>query len=167
MLGIFGATMRKFGIFMTVLMFSSAVNASQLEFQFKSPQFSGNGYGTYSQQIENTEYTRQQAIEASKQAAAAAAESAAKNSILNQFVNNLQSRIYAQVSQNIANQLFNGTAGSASTTCATAAAGCTVQFPDGSNVTFWNDGTNVSLQIIGGSANSSTTVTIPIGAFKL
>ena len=159
--------MRKFNIFMTILMFSTAASASQLEFQFKSPMFNGNGYGTYVQQIENTQYTRQQSIDASKQAEAAAATSAANNSILNQFVNNLQSRIYAQVSQNIANQLFNGTTGSPSTTCATEAAGCTVTFPDGSNVTFWNDGTNVSLQIIGGTTNSSTTVTIPIGAFKL
>jgi Type VIII secretion system (T8SS), CsgF protein len=161
--------MRKSSIIIAFVMFSTVASATQLEFTFKSPMFNGNGYGTYVQQIQNTEYTRDQTIKANEAAAVASAASAANNSILNQFVNNLQSRIYAQVSQNIANQLFNGTAGNPSTTCASQSAGCTVQFPDGSNVTFWNDGTNVNLQVVGGSSNSSgvTTVQIPIGAFKL
>ena len=63
---------------LTILL-SSTISAAPLQdFQFKSPSFNGNGYGTYVLTIENEEYSRQQAIQqALAQAQAQAAANAA------------------------------------------------------------------------------------------
>ena len=67
-------------------------------FQFKSPAFSGIGYSSHVQTIENTEQTRKKAIEDAKLQAAKDAAAAAKNTNLQKFLNNFESRVYAQLS---------------------------------------------------------------------
>ena len=69
-----------------------ALAAPLQDFQFKSPSFNGNGYGTYVLTIQNEEYTRQQAIQQALEAAKAQAKADAASKPLNQFLVNLESR---------------------------------------------------------------------------
>lgn len=78
------------------------------DYQFKSPSFNGNGYGTYVLTIQNEEYTRAQAIQQALQQAAQQQAANAANQPINQFLTNLESRIYAQISQNLATAMFSG-----------------------------------------------------------
>ena len=90
-------------IILTIL--TSSAYAEQT-FQFKSPSFSGIGYSSHVQTIENTEYTRKQAIDAAKKQAAIDAATAAGNTILAKFLTNFESRVYAQLSTQLINNLF-------------------------------------------------------------
>ena len=60
-------TIQKVGLSLTLatllLLSSRAVAAPLPDYQFKSPSFNGQGYGTYVLTIENEEYTRQQAVQ--------------------------------------------------------------------------------------------------------
>jgi len=79
------------------------------DYSFKSPSLNGNGYGAYQMAIENEQYTRQQQIQQSIQAAAQAKIAADQNTPLAMFLTNLESRIYAQISQNVATSMFSST----------------------------------------------------------
>lgn len=91
------------------LLLLSAIYQNSLadqQYQFKSPAFSGIGYSSHIQTIENTEFTRNQAILQAKQQAAIDAANAANNTILSKFLNNFESRVYAQLSTQLVNNLF-------------------------------------------------------------
>ena len=79
---------------------------AQLAFQFKSPAFTGIGYSSHVQTIENTERTRRDAAESAKLQAAKDAAAEAKNTNLQKFLNNFESRVYAQLSSQMVNNLF-------------------------------------------------------------
>jgi hypothetical protein len=96
--------MKKLAILFCLI--SSVSLANEIQFGFKSPAFSGNGYSSHVLTIENLEATRKQKIFDDRKAAATQAASDAKNTNLAKFLNNLESRIYATISQNIAAQLF-------------------------------------------------------------
>lgn len=136
---------------LTILLSSNAI-ASELQFQYKSPSFSGVGYSAHVLTIENLEATRRQKMAEDRKAEAAAAASAAKNTNLAKFLNNLESRVYATLSQKIAEQLFtdNGnTSGS---------------FDIASNNVQWSsDGSNITLRVTD-AAGSVTEVVVPYGS---
>jgi len=90
-------------LILTIL--TSNVYAEQV-FQFKSPSFSGIGYSSHVQTIENTENSRKEANESAKLQAAKDAAAAAKNTNLQKFLNNFESRVYAQLSTQLVNNLF-------------------------------------------------------------
>ena len=90
-------------LILTIL--TSNVYAEQV-FQFKSPSFSGIGYSSLVQTIENTENSRKEALETAKLQAAKDAAAAAKNTNLQKFLNNFESRVYAQLSTQLVNNLF-------------------------------------------------------------
>ena len=81
-------TIQKVGLSLalaTLLLLSSRAVAAPLpDYQFKSPSFNGQGYGTYVLTIENEEYTRQQAVQQALLAAQQQAKSDAANTPLNQ-----------------------------------------------------------------------------------
>ena len=131
-----------------------ATSAPLNDFQFKSPAFNGNGYGTYALTIENEQYTRQQAINAAVTAAAQQAQANAANTPINQFLTNLESRIYAQISQNLATAMFaNGGTNSGS-----------MNFEG--NTIFWTkDSSNVYLTVTD-TVGNQTTITVPLGQFQ-
>ena len=123
------------------------------DYQFKSPAFNGNGYGTYVLTIQNEEYTRQQAIQQALLQAQQQAKNDETNKPINQFLVNLESRIYAQISQNLATAMFSPG----------AATSGTMNFQG--NTIFWqNTGTGVNLQITDTLGNQ-TTVFVPLGQF--
>ena len=146
------------------LWLSTAVTASPMpDYQFKSPSFNGNGYGTYVLTIENEQYTRQQAILSALQSAQQQAAAAAQNQPINQFLTNLESRIYAQVSQNVATQMF---AGGACT--GTAACGGTINF-QGNTLSWIKDPTNPTniLLTVSDNVGNTTIINVPLNSFNM
>jgi hypothetical protein len=133
-------------------LFSSVSFANELQFQFKSPAFSGNGYSSHVLTVENLEQTRKQKIIDDKKAAAAQAAADAKNTNLQKFLNNLESRIYATISQNIAAQLFksNGSTSGEFTV-------------DGNTMNWSSNGQEIALHITDANGNM-TDVVVPYGS---
>ena len=142
--------MRK--IALLLCLFSSVSYANELQFGFKSPAFSGNGYSSHALTVENLEQTRKQKIIDDQKAAAAQAAADARNTNLQKFINNLESRIYATISQNIAAQLFksNGATNGEFTV-------------DGNTMQWSSNGQEISLHITDANGNS-TDVVVPYGS---
>lgn len=92
-------------LLITFLCLSTAASAEQV-FQFNSPAFSGNGYGTHVLTIHQLEQQRKDKIIADDIAEAERLEREFRNTNLYKFQNNLESRIYAQLSRQIADNLF-------------------------------------------------------------
>jgi hypothetical protein len=135
-----------------MMLLSSPATASELQFQYKSPSFSGVGYSAHVLTIDNLEASRRQKIAEDKKAEAAAAASAAKNTNLAKFLNNLESRVYATLSQKIAEQLFSDNGNTSGT------------FDIASNNVAWSsDGSQITLRITD-AGGSVTEVVVPYGS---
>jgi hypothetical protein len=131
---------------------SSVSFASEIQFGFKSPAFSGNGYSSHVLTIENLEATRKQKLFDDQKAEAAKAASDAKNTNLAKFLNNLESRIYATISQNIAAELFKS--GGATT------GAFDIQ---GNHLEWISDGSTITMTITD-AGGSITQVIVPYGS---
>ena len=144
--------MRHFRVSLLMILLSSPATASELQFQYKSPSFSGVGYSAHVLTIENLEATRRQKIAEDKKAQAAAEASAAKNTNLAKFLNNLESRVYATLSQKIAEQLFSDNGNTSGS------------FDIASNNVQWSsDGSQITLRVTD-AAGSVTEVIVPYGS---
>ena len=142
--------MRKLALILCL--FSSVSFANELQFNFKSPAFSGNGYSSHVLTIENLEQTRKQKIIDDRKAAAAQAAADARNTNLQKFLNNLESRIYATISQNIAAQLFKSNGAT------------TGEFTvDGNTMNWASNGQEITLNITDPNGNM-TNVVVPYGS---
>ena len=136
------------------LLLATNVQATELDFAFKSPSFSGIGYSSHVQTIENTEYSRKQAIAAQKLQAAKDAAAAANNTNLQKFLNNFESRVYAQLSTQLVNNLFGENPQNSGTV---AIEGNTIQYVKTADM--------VDLTVTDSNGNI-TQVQIPIGQLK-
>ena len=144
--------MRHFRVSLLMMLLSSPATASELQFQYKSPSFSGVGYSAHVLTIDNLEASRRQKIAEDKKAEAAAAASAAKNTNLAKFLNNLESRVYATLSQKIAEQLFSDNGNTSGS------------FDIASNNVEWSsDGSQITLRITD-AGGSVTEVVVPYGS---
>jgi hypothetical protein len=144
--------MRTLKATLLVLLISSPATASEIQFQYKSPSFSGIGYSAHVLTIDNLEASRRQKIAEDKKAEAAAAASAAKNTNLAKFLNNLESRVYATLSQKIAEQLFSDNGNTSGS------------FDIASNNVQWSsDGSQITLRITD-AGGSVTEVVVPYGS---
>jgi len=144
--------MRHFTVIALITLLSSNALATEMQFGFKSPSFSGVGYSAHVLTIENLEATRRRQIAEDKKAEAAAAASAAKNTNLAKFLNNLESRVYATLSQKIAEQLFSDNGNTSGS------------FDIASNNVEWSsDGSQITLRITD-AAGSVTEVIVPYGS---
>lgn len=123
-------------------------------FQFKSPSFNGVGYSSHVQTIENTEFTRKQAIETAKLQAAKDAAAEAKNNNLTKFLNNFESRVYAQLSTQLVNNLFGENPQNSGTVTI-----------EGNTIQYTKTADMISMTVTGADGNI-TQVTIPIGQLK-
>lgn len=139
------------GMFLT---FFSSYASGQLYFQFKSPAFSGIGYSSHVQTIENTEKTRKDALEAAKFQAAKDAATATNNTNLQKFLNNFESRVYAQLSSQLVNNLFGENPQNSGTV---TISGNTIQYA--------KSGDEISLTVTG-QDGSVTQIIIPVAQFK-
>jgi hypothetical protein len=134
------------------ILLSNSSFATELQFSFKSPAFSGVGFSSHVLTIENLEATRRRQIDDDKKAAAVKAASDAKNTNLAKFINNLESRVYATLSQKIAEQLFADNGATAGT------------FDIATNNDQWSsDGSQITLRITD-AAGSVTEVIVPYGS---
>ena len=130
-----------------------STHASELVHQFSSPAFSGQGYSAHVLTIEQLEAQRRQKLKDEKQAAIDKEEREAKNTVLAKFLVNLESRIYAQLSKQLADNMF----GESDKTTGT------LDF-QGSSITWFKNGSTVTLTIIDTSGNR-TEVVVPIASF--
>ena len=131
---------------------SSASLANEVNFNFKSPAFNGNGYSAHVLTIENLEQTRRQKIIDDAKAAAAQKAAEEKNTNLARFLNNLESRIYATLSQKIAEELFKVNGATQGT------------FTVGGTIINWaNNGTTITVTITD-PAGKVTTIEVPFGS---
>lgn len=136
------------------LILTSNVCATELDFTWKSPAFSGIGYSSHVQTLENTEFSRKKAIEDKQLADAKEAATLAKNTNLQKFLNNFESRVYAQLSTQLVNNLFGENPQNSGTV---SIEGNTIQYVKGTDM--------VSLTVTDPGGNV-TQVEIPIGQFK-
>lgn len=144
--------MRHLTVIALITLLSSNALATEMQFQYKSPSFSGIGYSAHVLTIENLEATRRRQLAEDKKAEAAAAASAAKNTNLAKFLNNLESRVYATLSQKIAEQLFSDNGNTSGS------------FDIASNNVQWSsDGSQITLRITD-AAGSVTEVIVPYGS---
>jgi len=89
-----------------LIAFSSVSYSSELNFEFKSPAFSGIGYSSHVLTIEQLEANRRQKLKDDEQAAKDRADREYKSTNAYKFQNNLESRIYAQLSKQISDRMF-------------------------------------------------------------
>ena len=136
------------------LIIANNVQATELDFAFKSPSFSGIGYSSHVQTLENTEFSRKKAIEDKKLADAKQAAADAKNTNLQKFLNNFESRVYAQLSTQLVNNLFGENPQPEGNINL-----------EGNQIHYINDGSNITLTVTDAN-NSVTEISIPIGQFK-
>jgi curli production assembly/transport component CsgF len=127
--------------------------AGDLTHQWKSPAFSGQGYSAHALTIENQEFSRKQALQEKKEAAARQAIRDAANTNLSKFMKNVESRIYAQLSKQLVDSMFGENAGTSGT----------VTF-EGTTISYTKSTDTVELTIVSPDG-SSTVITVPIGDF--
>jgi len=137
-----------------LLIASSSSFATELTFQYKSPAFSGIGYSSHVQTIENTESSRKQTLESQRLQAAKDAAAASNNTNLQKFLNNFESRVYAQLSTQLVNNLFGENPQNSGT----------VQI-EGNTIKYTKSTDQVSLTVTDANGNI-TQVEIPIGTLK-
>ena len=135
------------------LLITSSAHA-ELSYQFKSPSFSGIGYSSHVQTIENTEQTRKKAIDDAKKQAALDAATAAKNTNLAKFLNNFESRVYAQLSTQLVNNLFGENPQNSGTVTI-----------EGNTIQYIKNADTISLTVTA-TDGTVTQVDIPVGTLK-
>lgn len=139
---------------LVMLFVIGTAHSSELTFNFNSPAFSGAGYSSHVLTIYQLEQSARQRQEDRRRQEAAAALRAEQNSPGNQFTQAFQSLVYAQLAKNLSDQLFgenpqnNGSMTFSNVTIAWVRAG-----------------SEVSMTISDRATNSTTTITVPIGAF--
>jgi len=136
-----------------LILLSNTCYAEQV-FQFKSPSFTGVGYSSHVQTIENTEKTRRDAIDAAKFQAAKDAATAVNNTNLQKFLNNFESRVYAQLSSQLVNNLFGENPQNSG-----------IVSISGNTIQYSKSGDEINLTVTG-QDGSVTQIIIPVAQFK-
>jgi len=102
--------MFRIAIFLFVLivlaLYNGSLSASELDFKFGSPSFSGVGKSSHYLTIENIEKTRKDAIKAQEKADAATAKAEAKATAIAKFKANLEARFYTALAKQITDNVF-------------------------------------------------------------
>lgn len=137
-----------------VTLATSSSSTAELTHSFKSPAFSGVGYSSHVQTIENTERVRKDAIDAAKLQAAKDAAAAVNNTNLMKFLNNFESRVYAQLSSQLVNNLFGENPQNSGSVVI-----------QGNTIKYSKTGDEINLTVTG-SDGSVTQIIIPIAQFK-
>jgi curli production assembly/transport component CsgF len=138
----------------TVILLTNNTYAQQV-FQFKSPQFNGIGYSSHIQTIENTEFTRNQALVSARKQAVIDAATAKGNTNLAKFLNNFESRVYAQLSTQLVNNLFGENPQNSGTINL-----------EGNKIQYTRNADQISLTVTDKDGNV-TQIVIPVGTFGL
>jgi curli production assembly/transport component CsgF len=138
-----------------IIIATLATSASaELSFAFRSPSFSGIGYSSHVQTIENTERVRSESLQSQRLQAAKDAATAANNTNLVKFLNNFESRVYAQLSSQLVNNLFGENPQNSGSV---VIQGSTIKYSK------TNDEINLNVTASDGSV---TQIIIPVAQFK-
>ena len=148
---------------LTLFFLNTSILADQLDFNFKNPAFSGNGYSNHVLSVDQLQSQRKKDNEAEAKSAKAAAERAEKNTVINKFIANVESRIYANLSKQLVDNMFGTTCDSSTTTCPTSGT-ATVE---GAQIYWVKDtSTEIITLTITDVDGTTTTMTVPLGDFK-
>ena len=138
------------------------VEASELDFQFGNPAFSGNGYGTHVLSVDQLQHQRKNEVEDDAKSAASAAKRELNNTTIAKFVKNVESRIYANLSKQLVDNMFGTTCDSETTTCPTSGTADV----EGSTLYWVKDTTTGNITLTITDENGAvTTMTVPVGDF--
>lgn len=149
-----------------VVLFISFLNtsilASELDFEFKNPAFSGDGYSSHVLSVDQLQEQRKNKAEDDAKSAAAAAERKEKNKTVNKFIANVESRIYANLSKQLVDNMFGTSCDSSTTTCPTSG---TANI-EGAQI-YWVKDTSTDIITLTVTADDGTvtTITVPVGDF--
>ena len=145
----------------TLSFLNTSILADQLDFNFKNPAFSGNGYSNHVLSVDQLQSQRKKDNEAEAKSAAAAAR-AEKNTVINKFIANVESRIYANLSKQLVDNMFGTSCDSSTTTCPTSG----TSNIEGATIYWVKDTTTeiITLTITDENGNV-TSMSVPIGDF--
>jgi hypothetical protein len=147
----------------TLTLLNTSILADQLDFSFKNPAFSGNGYSTHVLSVDQLQSQRKKDNEADEKSAKAAAERAEKNKTVNKFIANVESRIYANLSKQLVDNMFGTSCDSSTTTCPTSGTSTI----EGAQIAWVKDTTTEIITLtITADDGTVTTMAVPIGDFK-
>tara|TARA_S200002703_G_scaffold3096_1_gene4561 strand:+ start:191 stop:679 length:489 start_codon:yes stop_codon:yes gene_type:complete len=146
----------------TLTFLNTSILADQLDFNFKNPAFSGNGYSTHVLSVDQLQAQRKKEQEEEAKSAAAAAARAEKNTTINKFIANVESRIYANLSKQLVDNMFGTSCDSSTTTCPTSGTSTV----EGATIYWVKDTTTEIITLTITDANGNvTTMSVPIGDF--
>ena len=149
-------------VLFTLPLLNTSILADQLDFGFKNPAFSGNGYSNHVLSIDQLQSQRKKANEDEAKSAAAAAEREAKNTTINKFIANVESRIYANLSKQLVDNMFGTGCDSTTTTCPTSGTSTV----EGATIYWVKDTTTEIITLTITDENGTvTTMSVPIGDF--
>ena len=147
----------------TLTFLNTSILADQLDFSFKNPAFSGNGYSNHVLSVDQLQSQRKKANEDEAKSAAAAAERDEKNKTVNKFIANVESRIYANLSKQLVDNMFGTSCDSSTTTCPTSG---TAEI-EGASIYWVKDATTEVITLtVTADDGSVTTISVPIGDFQ-
>jgi len=147
---------------LTFAFLTTKILASELDFEFKNPAFSGNGYSSHVLSVNQLQEQRKQKRIDDAKSEAAAAERAEKNKVVNKFIANVESRIYANLSKQLVDNMFGTSCDSTTTTCPTSG---TAEI-EGAQI-YWVKDTSTDIITLTVTADdgTTTTITVPVGDF--
>ena len=141
---------------------TTSILADQLDFNFKNPAFSGNGYSNHVLSVDQLQSQRKKDNEADEKSAKAAAERAEKNTTINKFIANVESRIYANLSKQLVDNMFGTSCDSSTTTCATSGTANV----EGSTIYWVKDTSTETITLtITDPTGTVSTMSVPVGDF--
>jgi hypothetical protein len=150
-------------VLFTLPLLNTSILADQLDFGFKNPAFSGNGYSNHVLSIDQLQSQRKKANEDEAKSAAAAAERDENNTTINKFIKNVESRIYANLSKQLVDNMFGTSCDADTTTCPTSG---TAEI-EGASIYWIKDSTTEIITLTITDTNGTvTTMSVPIGDFQ-
>jgi len=146
----------------TLTLLNTSILADQLDFGFKNPAFSGNGYSQHVLSVDQLQTQRKKEQKEEEKSAAAAAARAEKNTVINKFIANVESRIYANLSKQLVDNMFGTSCDSSTTTCPTSG----TSEIEGATIYWVKDTTTEIITLTITDANGNvTSMSVPIGDF--
>jgi hypothetical protein len=151
--------MKKLLIAVAFASVSSAGWTTELVHEFKSPAFSGIGYGTHVLTIEQLESNRRQKIKDDQKAEEERADREYKSTNAYKFKNNLESRIYAQLSKQISDSIFGENSSGTNTDWVSTAT------PFGDTIKWKREGDRIYVAVTNSNGDTMAEFDVPVGEF--
>ena len=143
-----------------IMFLGAAVNASELNHEFKNPAFSGNGYSTHVLSIEQLRYSRKNDVKEEQRRIEGQKKREEENTTINKFIKNVESRIYANLSKQLVDNMFGTTCSGECPTSGTADI-------EGDTIYWVKDTTTEIITLtVTGQDGTVTTMSIPMGDFN-